>query len=300
MHDRSWVPPEAQRQSGAFTRQQAVGAGATKSEVAWRVRSGLWVPVLGSALRAACQPVDEVLEAHAARLTWPDAVLALHSAARLHRIPVRLDGRVHVVVPHGRPSRGALTPHQYPLDPGDVSTVLGIPVTSPRRTVVDLLGRLPAPACLELLGWVSSRRIVDADELTAWVTSHRRRWGNQARRRAARRLASGAVSPAEERLHQILRRGRVTGWIAGASLLEALGIPAQADVYFPALRLVLEVDGRQAHGPDRFQSDRTRQNMLVAAGCTVLRYTWQDLVEHPSAVLTQVQAMIAYLTARHP
>ncbi len=109
------------------------------------------------------------------------------------------------------------------------------------------------------------------------------------------RPRSGAVSPAEERLHTILRRGRITGWIAGASLLDHLGVPAQADVYFPAIRLVIEVDGRVAHGPDRFQSDRTRQNMLVAAGCTVLHYTWQDLVEHPDAVLAQIRALIAQL-----
>ena len=83
--------------------------------------------------------------------------------------------------------------------------------------------------------------------------------------------------------------------MAGASLHEHVGVWASADVYFPELRLVIEVDGRHAHGEGRFQSDRTRQNQLIEAGCTVLRYTWTDLVERPDAVARQVRAMVARL-----
>ncbi|OJV80296.1 MAG: hypothetical protein BGO37_02680 [Cellulomonas sp. 73-92] len=292
------MPPLAGRQAGAFTRRQALDAGMTKSEVAWRVHSGVWVPVAGVALRHCARVPDEVMEAHAALLTWPDAVMVLGSAARLHRIPVRSDGRIHVVVAPGRRPRGPLVPHRFPLEDSDTTHVLGIPVTTARRTALDLLGRLPETARLELLAWVSSRRILTAGDLTSWVHEHRRRWGNRARVAAAERLGSGAVNPAEERLHAILRRGGVVGWLGGASLLEHLGIPAQADVYFPSTRLVIEVDGRAAHGPDRFQADLARQNMLVATGCTVLRYTWLDLVARPEDVLAEIRRTLAALQAR--
>ncbi len=66
-------------------------------------------------------------------------------------------------------------------------------------------------------------------------------------------------------------------------------------MYFPDVRLVIEVDGRRAHGDARFQSDRTRQNLLVGAGCTVLRYPWSDLVERPDQVAAQVRATLARL-----
>jgi very-short-patch-repair endonuclease len=272
----------------------------TKSEVGWRVRSGVWVPVVGAGLRRATEAADEVTEAHAALLTWPDSVVALTTAARLHGIPVQKDGRVHVVVPHGRPARGILVPHQYPLDPGDVTNAYGVPTTTVRRTVVDLLGRLPPSAQLDLVAWVSSRRLLDDVWLSTWLRQHPWRWGNVARAAAATRLAAGAVNPAEDLLHALLRRGHVGGWQGGASLLEHIGVPAQADVYFPAVRLVIEVDGRRAHGPDRFQADRTRQNRLVAAGCTVLRYTWQDLVERPDEVLAQIRATVVRLASRLP
>ena len=285
----------AWRQGGAFTRRQALAAGATPGQVRWRLRQRVWVPVLGAALRAAARPADDVTLLYAAHLTWPDGVVALGLAARVHGLPVPDDGRVELVVPAGRRTQGRLVPHRYALDPHDVVRMTGVPMTTRRRTILDCLGRLPPPAATRLLAWVSSRRLLDADELTAWVAEHGGRWGNSARAAAARRLATGAVNPAEERLHALLGRAGITGWTAGASLVEHLGVWAQADVYFPAERLVIEVDGRGAHGDERFQSDRTRQNVLMAAGCTVLRYTWADLWERPDLVTSQIRATLARL-----
>lgn len=294
MDSDSLVPAIASRQAGAFTRRQALDQGATPAQVKWRIRRGLWVPVAGRAFRAAARPPDELTFLHAAALTWPDGVVALGQAARVHRLPVPDDRTVDVLVPTGRRGCGSLVPHRYAIDPDDVVTVDGIHVTSRRRTILDCLGRLRQPDAMRLLAWVSSHRLVASDDLTSWLAEHPQRWGNAARRLAARRLATGAVGPAEERLHAILHRARITGWIAGASLVEQLGVWAQADVYFPEVRLVIEVDGRAAH-QDRFQSDRTRQNLLTAAGCTVLRYTWADLRDRPTEVVSQIRAILAML-----
>ena len=296
--DTTWVPPVARHQAGVFTKRQAVEAGATLEQVRWRVRNGTWIPVVGSVVRSAAWRPDGRADAVGAHLTWPDGVVVLRSAAQVHALPVQPDGRVHVVVPSGRRARGRLTPHEFRLDDGDVTTILGARVTTQRRTILDCLGRLPSGQALDLLAWVSSRRLLDGAELALWVRENPGRWGNPARRRAADRLARGVVNPAEDLLHQILGRARITGWIANASLVEHLSVWAQADVYFPDVRLVIEVDGRHAHGGDRFQSDRTRQNQLVAAGCTVLRYTWSDLVDRPALVARQIAEMLVHLRGR--
>ena len=298
MGQSSWVPPIAARQSGVFTKRQAVAAGASEAQVRWRVRSGVWRPVLGTVLRHAAWTIDESMAvATAARLTWPDATVAFRTAARLHHLPVAEDGRVHTVVPTGRRARGILTPYQFRLDDGDVTEIRGLPVTTLRRTILDCLGRLPHDEAGGLLAWISSRQILAPDVIHAWLAAHPGRLGNLARAQAARRLAAGAVSPAEERLHEILRSAGIVGWIAGASLVEHLGVYAQADVYFPDVRIVVEVDGRSAHAGEAFQRDRTRQNALVTAGCVVLRYTWQDLVERPNHVATQIRTMLGALRA---
>lgn len=295
MSDEFRVPPAARWQGGAFTRAQARAAGATAGHVRWRVAQRAWVPVAGVALRSADREPDKFTYLHAAHLTWPDGIVVLGAAARIYGLPVPDDGRVDVVVRTGRAAQRSLVPHRYRLDAEDVTDVLGVPVTTHRRTILDCLGRLPERASLNLLAWVSSRRLLAAGELAAWVDDHPGRWGNQARARAAQRLASGAVNPAEDELHQILRQAHITGWLAGVSLVEHLGVWAQADVYFPDVRLVVEVDGRAAHGGARFQADRTRQNLLVAAGCTVLRYTWADLVGRHREVAAQIKATITRL-----
>ena len=155
-------------------------------------------------------------------------------------------------------------PHQYSLDRGDVTNAYGVPTTTVRRTVVDLLGRLPATAQLDLVAWVSSRRLLDDVWLSAWLREHRWHWGNVARAAAATRLAVGSVNPAEDLLHALLRRNHVRGWCGDASLLEH------------------------------------RQNRLVAAGCTVLRYTWEDLVDRPLEVVAQIRATVASLASQLP
>ncbi len=81
-------------------------------------------------------------------------------------------------------------------------------------------------------------------------------------------LASGdARFEAERRLVALLREHHVKGWQCNVPLA-GIGV---IDVAFPQLRLAIEVDGIAWHSDaQRFQNDRTKQNMLIAAGWTVL------------------------------
>jgi very-short-patch-repair endonuclease len=67
------------------------------------------------------------------------------------------------------------------------------------------------------------------------------------------------------------------------------------DVAFPHLRLAIEIDGRlHEEAEDLFESDRWRQNALVADGWVVLRFTWRMLREHPEAVVAAIlQALLS-------
>ncbi len=50
-----------------------------------------------------------------------------------------------------------------------------------------------------------------------------------------------------------------------------------------------EVDGLHAHATAaQLQSDLRRQNRLVALGYRVLRFTWHDVVQRPTAVATSI------------
>ncbi len=96
----------------------------------------------------------------------------------------------------------------------------------------------------------------------------------------------------------ILRSGQITGWKANVEIRDADGLIGVGDVVFDRARLVLEVDGLAFHTtPEQFQRDRERQNRLVAAGWTVLRFTWRDLTTRPAYVLASVRRVLHSLSS---
>jgi very-short-patch-repair endonuclease len=288
------VPESARVGSGVFTARDALAGVMTPAQVRWRVETKRWTRI-GNLLCAG--PATVYQRAHAAACTWPGAIVCLTTAALLHRLPVPDDGLAHVAVSSGRPRRGVLVPHEQALDQDEICRVGLVPATTRSRAIIDCLGLMPRHDSERLLAWVASRQLLSADELARWIADHPGARGNAQRRTAERRLRTGAVNPAEERLHAALRAARLTGWSANVPMLARFGVAAAADVFFEDVLLVVEIDGKEAHAA-RFQSDRDRQNLLVAAGCTVLRFTWDDVSRRPAHVAAQIARVVDDLRAR--
>ncbi|GAA4706779.1 hypothetical protein GCM10023215_54250 [Pseudonocardia yuanmonensis] len=97
--------------------------------------------------------------------------------------------------------------------------------------------------------------------------------------------ADRADSAAERVLFRLLRVAGITGWVRG----RRFGCWT-LDLAFPAARLAVESDGWAWHSDvDRFRADRAKQNALVAAGWTVLRFTWHDLTGDPDLVVAAIR-----------
>jgi very-short-patch-repair endonuclease len=112
----------------------------------------------------------------------------------------------------------------------------------------------------------------------------------------ARGVVDGTRSAAERVTTDLLRRGGIGGWLANQPIHDGRGLIGIGDIVFEAIKLVVELDGRAFHvTPEHFQRDRRRQNRLIAAGWTVLRFTWWDLTERPDDVLAQIRAAVARL-----
>ncbi len=230
-------------------------------------------------------------------LTWPDAVACLSTAARLYGLPVPDEDVDHAHVPRRVPSRDGVVTHRYALDPGDVVAVGRALVTSRSRTVLDCVGRLPQPDAERLVVWATTRELLSAAALEE-ALARGPRWGDRQRRQALADVRRGTLSAAERRLRRILRAAGVTGWLFDQQVRDARGLIGRADVLFPAERLVIETDGFEHHARAQFQSDRDKQNRLMLAGYTVLRFTWADLTQRPAHVIDVVTRTLAVLRAR--
>jgi hypothetical protein len=232
------------------------------------------------------------------------AVVSHRSAAQMWGMPVSAPTRPEVSVPSGaHPSPGPqIKVRAIDVPPGEVQSHHGLPVTSRQRTVVDCLLTLPPQqGCMLLdrmlqLGWVQLPGIVQA------VHDARGRHGAARARAVLLGADSGTASEAERVAQALLSRGGVTGWVTGYTVLVGGGLAATLDLAFPHVLLAIEIDGWAWHtDPERFQVDRRRQNALVTAGWTVLRFTWADLVERPEQVLATVVSALSRLAgAAHP
>ncbi|SCE79010.1 Transcriptional regulator, AbiEi antitoxin, Type IV TA system [Micromonospora chokoriensis] len=286
------------------TLAQALRAGLTRDEVRHLCRSGRWQRLL----RGCFVPDAELGDATRRRARiraavvslGPGAFVVLDTALELHGIAgLRRTAQVHVSVPADRPRHQRvpvpwLTVHQMTVDPGEITEVAGIRVTAPLRTVSDVVLMVDRYPAVSVLDSALNRRRIAPSQLTVIPSLIRGRRG-AVRARAYLAEADGrAQSPLETRSRLRCVDGRVP---PDALQLEVrdddgylLGI---GDLGWRGPKVIAEADGRDAHGtPEAAFADRRRQNRLVNAGWTILRFTWQDTLR-PDYIPWTVRQAIA-------
>jgi very-short-patch-repair endonuclease len=281
-------------QAGLFTKAQARRCGFSAYQIRRRLGTGEWQNILGQVLAAAGTAVTPQLRDRAAQLTVADSVLAGPSAARRHGIDIRdtatylAVGRdYHHRLPGVRLLRDELPDH-------DLVLVDGVLLTDRARTAFDCLRVLPERDAVEFLDRALQAKWITSEALAARVHSFAGRHGAKRLAKLSHLAGSGARSTAERVAVTVLRAHGLDGWRANIEIRDDQGLIGLGDIVFDAARLVVELDGRAHHvTPEQFQHDRQRQNRLVAAGWTVLRFTWQDLARRPDHVVATIRALLS-------
>lgn len=235
--------------------------------------------------------VDAVL------LTAPSgAVLSHATAAALWDVAIPLqpdDVRVHLTVATGSAvrARADRSIHRSPLTRSEVTTRRGLPVTTPARTWRDLAAVLPEAALLA----VADQLVVEhctRDDLR--LELDRRPSGRgAARARQVLPLADRrAGSPMESVLRWLLHTARLPAPVLQYEIEDAQGFAGRVDMAWPDRRVVVEFDGDGHRDRRVFVDDVRRQNRLVMAGWTILRFTSADVLGRPDAVVAAVRAAL--------
>lgn len=280
-------------QDGVVTWQQLRLCGVGEAEVRRRLRSGRW-----ARLRRGAYLIDAdreqgrgaTVQARAVSLTTPGGVLAGGTAAALWGIHGAPEGAVEVVLPPTRPLRHRpdMRPHTWALSPADVTTLRGMRVTSPARTLLDLVPTLDRPSALAVVDSALRSRVVVPADLAR-----------------LRDTATGRPGAAHVADLWLLADGRAESVLESRVRLRCIdgGLPpddlqvevhdldgrvlARGDMAYrtrssrrrPGLLLV-EADGAAVHArPEAVLVDRTRGNVLTALGHDVVRFTWRDTVD---------------------
>lgn len=279
---------------GVLTLEEAIHGGLTLRQVRHRIRTGQWTKLHPGVYLVGRRAPDQQASARAA-VAWagPGAVASGLTAAWWWRLRDWAPGAAEVTVPRKRARRCPpdVVLRRRHLDPVDLVVLRGLPVTALPLTVLDAAAALGNDSGRPLVDRALQRRVSFGQLHAAYCRSFGRH-GTPWLGRVLRQAADGACSQAERITHRLLREAGIGGWVANHRVVLA-GLEYWIDIAFVERQLAIEIDGWAWHcDVDRFAHDRRRQNALILAGWTVLRFTWHDLTSRPHAVLAQIRVAL--------
>lgn len=283
-------------QHGAFSQDQALGAGFTPSAIARRVASGEWVRMLPRTYRIAAVPRTWRQRAMAACL-WggESAVLSHRAAGALWQLDGVTRGPVEVTVRRGRTlyAPGVSVHLSAALPPAEVRRVEGIPVTSPERTLIDLaavLGERGLELALEdalRRGLTTPERISDR---LGELGGKGRRGCTTLRRLLEMRGGGRAESVLEVDVERFLRARGLAGYFVRQYAVWDGERWRRLDWAAPDQMVALEADSWRYHGGRRaWSSDRARNDRLEALGWRFVGITRQGVDREPDLLDARIR-----------
>jgi very-short-patch-repair endonuclease len=260
-------------------RRQLQRAGLTRDQVDHLVAAGRLHPLYRGVYAVGHRPVSPRSREMAVALLARGPV-GRQSAGGLWAIMRPWRGPVHALGTHSWSGEGFVIHRTRNLQPGDVTTNWGIPVTSPARTLLDLSGVLSLDALDAALAEALVRKLVTLEQVQARATGRLARLVN-------------AAAPTRSKLERDLRR-----------LLREHGLPQpisnglvcgyEVDLHWPEHRLVAELDGYAYHAHRRaFEADRERNIVLAAAGHRTVRVTDRQLNETRGETATRFGLLLS-------
>lgn len=292
---------------GIVSRQQALDEGMSRSAIRARVTSLRWRQVHRGVYAIFTGPLDRRARLWAAVLyAGGDAVLSHETAAELHDL---LDNRethrdqlreplIHVTVPHERQVRsvpGLVVHRSRRVPAASLSFPEGeLPRTGVEETILDLVaGMDSADDVCALVGRAFARSRTSKEFMRyALGQRERQKWRDDIDEFVTA-SAAGAHSVLEfrydrdvEKAHGLpLSRHQVP-------FRKKNGSGGYRDLVYEEYKLIVELDGRQAHPDDKQWDDKARDNAAAEEGGQSLRYGWKDVRWNPCATASQVTRVL--------
>lgn len=286
----------AGRQYGVVARRQLLDAGLSRDAIAHRIETGrLFRLHRGVYSVGHRSPPQEGLWMAGVLAGGEGAVLSHRSAAALWGLCGAVQAKVEVTSSRSTRSSGSLRRHCAHLPRDEMTIRRRIPVTTVSRTLLDLAAEVAIVEFERAVREAEFLRLPDRPPLAELLARYPRRRGARAARVTLERL--GRLAPGDSRSHL---EDRFLRFAARARLpmpetnvvLRLGGRTYEADCLWRVERLVVELDGHEAHGTrSAFESDRERDRLLQVAGWTVIRVTHRQLGS-PRALAADIRHLL--------
>jgi hypothetical protein len=279
----------AERQEGVVKEAQLRALGLDRFAVARWVRSGRLHPLYPGVYAVGHRALSRKGQVIAALFyAGPGSALSHRSGAHWWGLVDHHPPEIHVsVARRTRPQNGIALHHPRRVEP-----VLHhqLPVTPVARTLLDLATEASIHELRKALAEADYRNRLVIRELQS-VMGQGRPGSRKLRAAVDAHLPELArtESPLEEEFMLLCERFEIplpepNVWIAGH----------RVDALWREERVVVELDGRSAHGPEsRRLNDHERDLRLRALGYVVRRFSWHQVFTKPETVATDIRRTLA-------
>jgi hypothetical protein len=286
----------AARQHGVVSRVQLLRLGFTRHEIDDRISSGRLHPIHRGVYAVGHRVVSREGEWLAAVLAGgAAAVLSHESAAALWGLRAMKGQEIDVIVGK-HAERPGIRFHRAHLDPSEIMQRKGIPVTTPERTIIDIAATLTPSQLERAIRQAVYEHLTTLATLTSCLSSRQPGRGAKALRKALA-LADDGKGITRKKLERRFRAFTRKHGLPPPDTNVPMRISnhwIEADCVWHEQRVIVELDGRAAHyNVHAFESDRTRDRALQAAGWSVIRITWRQLTNDPDAIARDLYSLLS-------
>jgi hypothetical protein len=171
----------------------------------------------------------------------------------------------------------------------DVTSLAGLPVSTPLRTAFDLGRQVNRREAIVALDAMCHRRLVQLNDLAAYTERRAGGLGAGELRGRLDLVDALAESPMETRLRLLLTDAGLPSPTSQHHVCDRAGrFVGRVDLAYPESRVAIEYEGDHHRGRRQFRLDVARLNALREAGWVVLRFTADDVLRRPADVARQV------------
>jgi very-short-patch-repair endonuclease len=278
------------RQLGVFARWQLTPRGVTNQAIQRRVETGAWVKHLPGVYGLPSAPESFEQRVWIAWLAvGPGAVISHEAAAQLRGIPNVVRDRVTLIVPHSYHQRipGVLVHQISDVSPDHCTSLIGLPVTTVPRTIVDLAAVVHPSRLRHIVEDAKFARLTSYDAIGMVLADVSRR-GKPGVRPLTRTidLLTGTKgltqSTLESALVDLLVAASLPPFVLQHQHPGRLFTKGCTDVSFIPAKLIVEADGRTWHTRiQQLKRDHERDAEAARAGWDTLRLLHEHIVGDP-------------------
>jgi hypothetical protein len=294
-HPDARIAELAGRQRGYVTRRQLLALGENRNAITHRVEVGRLIPDHAGVYAVGHLSKDPLDRAFGAVLACGDkAVLSHQSAATLWGIYRHWRRPFHVTATGGHSRRGIVV-HRAGLHHRDRTWQLGLPVTSPARTLMDNAPRMTQKALTRAVNDLRRSYLNRSDLIELLIRSPRHPGASR-----LRQFADSTRGPTRSEFEDAFQ-----------AFIDRYGLPQplinselhgfEVDAYFPQHGVAIELDGWDFHSSRySFESDRDRDAALLAYGIVTVRITWDRLIDSPEREARRLRAILEQRSSYRP